>query len=94
MDPFWCISLGTLVIAKFWKREKRKSKERKYYKEQDEKRNEKLKQEAVIAKYSAVFGAPMTKEEQKREDDIADLKRQGYDDELIAIILPTINNGQ
>ena len=29
----------------------------------------------------------------KREDQRAKLKAQGYDDDLIAIILPTINNG-
>lgn len=28
----------------------------------------------------------------KRQKEIADLKRQGYTDELIAVILPTINN--
>jgi hypothetical protein len=30
----------------------------------------------------------------RREKDIAELKKQGYTDELIAVILPTINNGQ
>ena len=32
--------------------------------------------------------------EKARAKDIEDLKRQGYTDELIAVIIPTINNGQ
>lgn len=32
--------------------------------------------------------------DKQRERDIADLRKQGYDDELIAVIIPTINNGE
>lgn len=101
MDPFWCITLGTLVVARFWKREKRKNKERRYEKEEHNKRVEQAKQDEVIAKYSAVFGAPMSKEEKEaiaakrqRDKEVEELRKQGYTDELIAVILPTINNGQ
>lgn len=40
--------------------------------------------------------APISKlsEDKQREKDIADLKKQGYTDELIAVILPVINDGQ
>ena len=32
--------------------------------------------------------------ERQREKEIVELKKKGYSDELIAVILPTINNGQ
>ena len=32
--------------------------------------------------------------DKQRDQDIADLRKQGYTDELIAVIIPTINNGQ
>lgn len=38
--------------------------------------------------------AQKNRDEAQRQKDIAELKRQGYTDELIAIIIPTINNGQ
>lgn len=106
MDAFWCITLGTLVIAWFWKRENRKSAERKYDNRAEAERTEKQKQDVEIAKWSAKFmPEPVSpedleaeralKEAQKQRDrDIAELRKQGYTDELIAAIIPTINNGQ
>lgn len=104
-DAFWCITLGTIVIAWFWKREKRRIKYEKIDRQKAEKKNEQVKQQEVIAKYTAAFGKPLTKAEQKAEDEriaaqvahdkqVAELKKQGYTDELIAVIIPTINNGQ
>lgn len=106
MDPFWAITLSIIAISIFWKRENRKSDDRKHLKDKDAERIEKLKQEEVIAQFTeAIQPEPLTpeekeaervlKEEQKqREKDIADLKKQGFTDELITTIIPTINNGQ
>lgn len=105
MDAFWCITLGTIVVAWFWKRERNKAYDRKTEKLKYAKKNEEAKQKEVIAKYTEAFGRPMTKAEKKAEDrkiavekerekQIAELKKQGYTDELIAVIIPTINNGQ
>lgn len=104
-DAFWCITLGTLLIAWRWKVERNKAYDRKTQRLKNEKKNEEAKQQEVIAKYTAAFGKPITKAEQKALDDqkaaklqhdkqVAELKKQGYTDELIAVIIPTINNGQ
>lgn len=95
MDPFWGITLSTIVIARFWKKENQKRKERKEFKEQ----------QRLAAEKEAARPIPLTEEEKeaqrvqkeidkRRERDIADLRKQGYTDELIAVIIPTINNGQ
>lgn len=91
-DAFWCITLGMIVLRLWWKsgfRNRRKNIE------------EDLKSEPVPIPEQVIEINGDLKEQQaqkkadkQREKDIADLKRQGYTDELIAVILPTINNGQ
>ena len=95
MDPFWGITLSVIAISSFWKSEKRKSAERRY----DKARRE----EKAIAEASRPI--PLSEEEKEakriqkeidkqRERDIQDLRKQGFSEELITTILPTINNGQ
>lgn len=81
INAFWCIVLSTLVLWWFIKDQKRR-------------------RESAVPKTSHyVPEAPPvneTEEErlrrEQRERDIRDLRKQGYTDELIAVILPTINN--
>lgn len=105
MDPFWGITLSLLAISKFWKSERGRTKDKKTEKQMLEDKIEQEKQKAVIAKYTAVFSEPMSKEEKEseklekeiekqREKDIEELRKQGFTDELITTIIPTINNGQ
>ncbi len=105
MDPFWGITLSVIAISSFWKRETNKSKERKIRNRKFEDKLEQEKQKEVIEKYTAIFSEPLTPAEEKakklREDiekqkerDTERLRKEGYTDELIAVILPTINNGQ
>lgn len=106
MDPFWAITLSIIAISIFWKRENRKSDDRKHLKDREAERIEKLKQEEVIAQFTeAIQPEPLTPEEseaekarkaeeRQREKDIEDLRRQGFTEELITTIIPTINNGQ
>lgn len=105
MDAFWGITLSALVVSRYWKREKIKDEDRKYYEKKRKDDIEKAKQKEVIEKYSAIFSSPLTEAEKKdtqakkkaekeREKEIEQLRKQGYTDELIAVILPTINNGQ
>lgn len=106
MDPFWAITLSVLAVSKFWKRENRISKQKKSSKQKDAERIEKEKQRILLADVTQRFGLlPLTQEEKEaervrkaeekqREKDIEDLRKQGFTDELIATIIPTINNGQ
>lgn len=107
MDPFWGITLSVLAVAKFWKREKARAKDKKYFleKEKEKERNQKIAE--VVDMFMLKHDIPETpktreeleaekaaKEAQKQRDkDIAELRKQGFTDELIATIIPTINNG-
>lgn len=81
MDAFLGITLSFLVIRWYWKRVTAKRSHKKAY-----------------ISDMPVPNNPVTKayvdENPQRQKEIADLKRQGYTDELIAVIIPTINNGQ
>lgn len=87
MDVFWCITLSVLVVRYWWKHQHFKPKET-------------PPKPGLFDNLSGQKTIPnrpkkeKTEEEKRQEKDIADLKRQGYDDELIAVIIPTINNGQ
>lgn len=105
MDAFFAITLSVIFISMFWKRERIKAEDRRYEEKKLGDRREKAKEEAVIEKYTAIFSAPLTEAEKKeiqakkkaereREQETERLRKQGYTDELIAVILPTINNGQ
>jgi len=80
MDAFWGITLSVLVIRFWWKRENKKARER---------RENRQKQELAIKDPQGSKPMPTQKEK-----DAEELRKQGYTDELIAVILPTINNGQ
>lgn len=89
MDPFWCITLSVWAVSKFWKHERQKKKDRDIFRERQARLNKVPMTEAekeVIKKQKAI--------QKQKEKDIADLRRQGFDEELIATIIPTINNGQ
>lgn len=81
MDAFLGITLSFLVIRWYWKHVTAKRSHKKAY-----------------ISDMPVPNNPVTKayvdENPQRQKEIADLKRQGYTDELIAVIIPTINNGQ
>lgn len=105
MDPFWGITLSLLAISKFWKSERGKNIDKRDEQKRIEDKIEQEKQKAVIAKYTAVFSEPLTEEEKEaeklqkdiekqKERDIAELRKQGFTDELITTIIPTINNGK
>ena len=79
MDAFWCITLSILVLRWWWKRKSR----------------------GIVRNPLPDVDMPKITKEQRelreknqREKDIEYLKKQGYSDELIAVIIPTINNGQ
>lgn len=101
MDAFWGITLSVIAISMFWKRERIKKEDRRYDRQKAAEKIEKQKQQKVIDKYASIFAGPLTSEEKaevraekERELEIEQLRKQGYTDELIAVILPTINNGQ
>jgi len=105
MDAFWGITIIVLIVVAFTKRENRIRDEKREIREANEKKLEEAKQAEVVTKYTTLFGEPETQEEKEaaraarqaeaqREKDIAELKKQGFTDELIATIIPTINNGQ
>lgn len=83
MEAFWCITIGYILIKRKWNKymEKKKIEDeiRERFKPAPPPDPEKIRE----------F-------DRKREIDsqIADLKKQGYTDELIAVIIPTINNGK
>ena len=105
MDAFFAITLSVIFISMLWKRERIRAADIKYKERKEADRIEKEKQEEVIERYSTIFAGPMTsgekakikakkRVENERKKEIEHLRRQGYTDELIAVILPTINNGQ
>lgn len=82
---FFCITISIFVLSKWWKHQRVKWYRRNEFK--------------VIPNNIRTQIKPDVKDLEKEVDnqkkkDIEALKKQGYTDELIAIILPTINNGQ
>ena len=101
MDAFWGITLSVIAISWFWKRERIKKEDRRYDRQKAAEKIEKQRQHEVIDKYTPIFAGPLTAEEKaeikaekEKEKEVERLRKQGYTDELIAVILPTINNGQ
>ena len=86
MDAFWCIVLSVIVLRWWWKRNRP---------EQEELPPEPIKLDPELVK-KFEEDRKITKIEMEVQDqkdrDIAELKKQGYSDELIAVILPTIND--
>lgn len=79
MEAFWCITLSIIVIRAWWKHQP------------DGPPVFKFKRKNKIQPVN--FPPPKSQAELQRERDVADLKNQGYSDEVIATILPVINNG-
>ena len=107
MDPFWGITLSFLALRSVWKERRRKLELRKQVKEEyegedtvtrlgrmdNEFREERIRNKTSKERQREV--ERLDKEAKRRKQkDIQDLKDQGFTDELIAVILPTINNGQ
>lgn len=86
MDAFFCITLSMIVLGAAWKSHRRTISRR-------------SKDKAIAVRYSAdvdkeLLAADRAAKEAKkqREKDVAELRKQGFTDEIIATILPTINN--
>lgn len=105
MELFWCIVLSTIVLRWWWKRNKpdlwEDDKKKEEIKEAPSLNMEAAKEMQKEAKDKAILAEAQAKlereqrEKQRQYDrDVAQLKKQGYTDELIAVIMPTINNGQ
>lgn len=105
MDAFWAITLSVIVISMFWKRERIKKDDRGYEKKRIQDKIRQAEEQAVIDKYTPILAGKLTSAEKaeidkekrlkkEREQEIERLRKQGYTDELIAVIIPTINNGQ
>ena len=92
MEGFWAVA----IIYGIFRNEFRKYKERKQEEDVYEYENYYIRRPASVPKPVEKTPAQIRqeKEEKQREQDIKDLRKQGYTDELIAVILPTIRNGQ
>lgn len=88
MDAFWCITLIFIILRVMWVRRPRP-----------------VPQPATPAAYAGMTEAELDaldeaeatgkvekEKEARKQKDIADLKKQGYTDELITVILPTLHN--
>lgn len=95
MDPFWGITLSYLVLRKWWRHQKEEEALKKQDKEEFFEKYD-YAQKTVAQKTPEQLAEELAQQqfEAERQKDINDLKKQGYTDELIAVILPTIRNGQ
>lgn len=103
MELFWCIVLSTIVLRYWWKRnkpdlwedDKEKIKEAPSLNLEAAKEMQKeAKDKAVLAEAQAKLEKEQKQKQLQYDRDVAQLRKQGYTDELIAVIMPTINNGQ
>lgn len=78
IDAFFCIVLSAIVIRWWWKHGD-------HAKRKERQRLEKLSEQMSPAERSRFL---------QRQHEEEELRKQGYSDELIAIILPTIDNGR
>lgn len=104
MDAFWCIVLSTIVLRWWWKKHKKYmlGKEEveetveapKIDMEAAEEMQKKSKDAEVLASAQKKLDDEAREKQRQYDKDVAALRKEGYTDELIAVILPTINNGQ
>lgn len=99
MEAFFVIVMSYLLISNFIRKEVRALKRRRhkaYYTPERACRmiDEWVEQDKIKAKEAKEKQYAEDKRVEQRNADIAELKKQGYTDELIAVILPTIENGQ
>lgn len=89
MDAFWGITLSLLVLRAAFKSKWL----RREHKTRIVAKDNRFEQLNALANAQPV---PVKKssEERRREQEVEELRKQGYTDELIAVIIPTINNGQ
>ncbi len=83
MDAFWCITLSTILLRRWYKR--------------NFKKEEIAIPPETIGSFSPKYGDAEAEKARKeiakqRKREEAYLRKQGFDDTLIAAILPTINN--
>jgi len=81
IDMFFCIILSIIVLSKWCKHQSRKFET-----------NNIIPKNIRTQIEPSVWDAKNAADRQ-REKDISELKKQGYTDELITVILPTIKNG-
>lgn len=99
MDAFWCILLSFLVIRAFIRSERAKREERAemiaaYQRKEEAKRKKERKVKITRKKPELAEEEKLQAEiEKQKQRDIEDLRKQGYSEDIIAMILPTINNG-
>lgn len=89
MDAFWCITLSILLIRWVWKRNRKRRFEDEQTEIPEQDFGPIITKELIEADNAE---RARQKEQKQRDKDIAALKKQGYTDEIIAVILPTINN--
>lgn len=87
MDAFWGITISLLLIRAAWKSNWLRRKPRRV-----ELPPTPIDASALDKEFKSE--AQKKEVEKRREKEIEELKKQGYTDELIAVIIPTINNGQ
>lgn len=102
MDAFWCITLSVLLLRWWWKRNKAGIIQKEEKKEEVEppklnieaakEMQQENKDKQVLADEQKKLDKQEREKQRQHDKDVAELKRQGYTDELIAVIIPTINN--
>lgn len=101
---FWAILMGIIAIRLYWKHStpSRHDNLREAFFGKRKKRelpisgNAGFKISPEMQKLHDKLKVDLAQKEidDQKKRDIEDLRRQGYNDELIAVILPTINNGK
>ena len=95
MDAFFCITLSIIILRSWWRHNvgvQPRRRDNEFTVEPKSIKSFDVSQKATPEELEL---EKLNKEvEKQKQRDIADLKKQGYDDELIAVILPTLNNGQ
>lgn len=81
MDAFWCILLSTIVLRWAWKSN--------VFNIARKRQPDKIP--PIEFSQTDQNKKPIDKE---TERDIAELRKRGFTDDLIAMIIPTINNGE
>ena len=84
MDAFWGITLSIAVIMRRVKK----------IREEVQRRKRLFPQEVELTPEEIAAEKARKEIEYQKDRTVADLKRQGYTDELIAIIIPQLYNGK
>lgn len=95
MDAFWGITLSLIVLRRQWNKYRLEARKKASVDEYLEARSV-PRNEAELAQINARYrqSKAQTEEEKQREKDIAELKKKGFTDELIAVILPVVNDSK